>query len=76
MDDEELRFPDQRRSELESTIGELVERAQHVLSAQGRLRSLLRASQIVVKDLDLEQVLRHIAEAAVTLVERNTARSV
>lgn len=69
MDDEELRFPDQRRSELESTIGELVERAQHVLSAQGRLRSLLRASQIVVEDLDLEQVLRHIAEAAVTLVD-------
>ncbi|UTT54691.1 sensor histidine kinase [Microbacterium maritypicum] len=69
MDDEELRFPDQRRSELESTIGELVERAQHVLSAQGRLRSLLRASQAVVEDLELEQVLRHIVEAAVTLVD-------
>ncbi|WP_262000984.1 GAF domain-containing protein [Microbacterium sp. Mcb102] len=69
MDDESLQFPDQRRSELESTIGELVERAQRVLTAQGRLRSLLRASQIVVEDLELEQVLRHIAEAALTLVD-------
>lgn len=68
MDDEHLRFPDQRRSELERTIGELVDRAHRVLGAQGRLRSLLRASQAVVEDLELEQVLRHLAEAAVSLV--------
>lgn len=69
MDDEHLQFPDQHRSELERTIGELVDRAHRVLGAQGRLRSLLRASQAVVEDLELEQVLRHIAEAAVALVD-------
>lgn len=69
MTEEELRFPDQRRSELESTIGELVDRAHRVLKAQGRLRSLLRASQMVVEDLELGQVLRHIAEAALELVD-------
>ncbi|MCK2036780.1 GAF domain-containing protein [Microbacterium sp. SSW1-49] len=68
MTEEELRFPDQRRSELESTIGELVDRAHRVLKAQGRLRSLLRASQMVVEDLELGQVLRHIADAALELV--------
>ncbi|MFJ2541771.1 GAF domain-containing protein [Microbacterium sp. NPDC087589] len=36
---------------------------------QGRLRSLLRANQAVVEDIELEHVLRHIAEAAVALVE-------
>lgn len=69
MDEGHLNFPDKRRSELERTIGELVERAHRVLGAQGRLRSLLRASQAVVEDLELEQVLRHIAEAALTLVD-------
>lgn len=69
MEEGHLNFPDERRSELERTIGELVERAHRVLGAQGRLRSLLRASQAVVEDLELEQVLRHIAEAALTLVD-------
>ncbi len=69
MDDETLQFPDYRRSELERTIAELIDRAQQVLRAEGRLRHLLRATQIVVEGLDLEQVLRHIAEAAVTLVD-------
>lgn len=68
MDDEHLQFPEQRRSELERTIGELLDRARMVLTAEGRLRSLLRANQVVVENLELEQVLRHIAEAAVTLV--------
>ncbi|MEO8261617.1 MAG: GAF domain-containing protein [Pseudolysinimonas sp.] len=63
-----LGFPDAPRSELERTIEELVERAQTVLSTQGRLRSLLAANRAVVEDLDLEKVLRRIAEAAVTLV--------
>lgn len=73
MDDEYLKFPDQRRSELERTIGELVDRAHQVLGTQGRLRSLLRASRAVVEDLELEQVLRHIAEAALTLVDAQYA---
>ncbi|MFF5626167.1 GAF domain-containing protein [Microbacterium sp. NPDC012755] len=69
MNEESLSFPDHRRSELESTIGELLDRAQMVLNAQGRLRSLLQASRSVVTGLELPQVLRHIAEAAVTLVD-------
>ncbi len=69
MEEEGLRFPDQRRSELERTIGELLEHAQQVLTAQGRLRHLLRATQAVVEGLDLAEVLRHITEAAVALVD-------
>lgn len=69
MSDESSGFPDVPRLELESTIGELIERAQRVLAVQGRLRSLLHASRIVVEDLELEQVLRHIVEAARALVD-------
>lgn len=69
MEDGHLNFPDERRSELERTITEMVERAHRVLGAQGRLRSLLRASQAVVEDLELKRVLRDIAEAALTLVD-------
>ena len=64
-----IAFPDGPRSELERTIGELVERAEQVLRTQGRLRSLLQANRIVVEELELEQVLRRIAEAAVSLVD-------
>ncbi|MES1212655.1 MAG: GAF domain-containing protein, partial [Leifsonia sp.] len=63
-----LDFPDGPRTDLESTIQELVERAQRVLETQGRLRSLLQANRIVVEELELEQVLRRIAEAALALV--------
>ena len=64
-----IAFPDGPRSELERTIGELVDRAQEVLKTQGRLRSLLQANRVVVEELELEQVLRRIAEAAVALVD-------
>ena len=64
-----IAFPDGPRSELERTIGELVERAEEVLATQGRLRSLLQANRVVVEELELEQVLRRIAEAAVSLVD-------
>jgi signal transduction histidine kinase len=67
-DGAQLGFPDGPRSELERTIEELVERAQTVLQTQGRLRSLLQANRAVVEELDLEKVLRRIAEAAVSLV--------
>lgn len=73
MDDENLEFPARRRSELENTIGELVDRAHLVLATQGRLQSLLRANQVVVENLELEQVLRHIAEAALSLVDAQYA---
>lgn len=69
MADETPHVPDRRRSDLEKTIGELLDRAHLVVAEQGRLRSLLRASQAVVEDIELEHMLRHIAEAAVALVE-------
>lgn len=64
-----LEFPDGPRTDLETTIQELVDRAQRVLVTQGRLRNLLDANRIVVEELELEQVLRRIAEAAVALVD-------
>lgn len=62
-------FPDAPRSRLERTIEELIARAQEVLQTEGRLRSLVRANSLVVADLDLAQVLRRIAHAAVELVD-------
>jgi signal transduction histidine kinase len=63
-----LEFPDGRKSELDRSLAELMSNAQKVLEAQGRLRSLLRASQAVVEELDLPTVLRKIVGAAVELV--------
>ena len=66
---ERLEFPDAPRSDLERTIDELVTSAQRVLATQGRLRHLLDANRSVVEELELEQVLRRIVEAAVSLVD-------
>lgn len=66
--DESLTFPDVPRSNLEETIGRLVTEAQNVLTAESRLRSLLRATRIVADELDLPVVLERIVEAAVELV--------
>lgn len=63
-----LVFPDGPRSELDRLLAELVDTAQRVLATQGRLRSLLKATQAVVTEVDLEVVLRTIVEAAVDLV--------
>jgi len=63
-----LVFPDGRKAELDRTLAELMSNAQKVLETQGRLRSLLRASQAVVEELELPTVLRRIVEAAVELV--------
>jgi len=63
-----LTFPDLPRLELDQLLGQLVERAQEVMATQGRLRGLLRASQMVTRDLDLPAVLRRIVEAARDLV--------
>jgi signal transduction histidine kinase len=63
-----LDFPDGPRTDLETTIQDLVERAQRVLVTQGRLRALLQANRIVVEELKLEPVLRRIVEAALDLV--------
>lgn len=68
MEHEALQFPDVPRSELEKTIGSLISQAQRVLTAQGRLRALLRANRAVTEELDLDRVLTRIVEAAVVLV--------
>jgi signal transduction histidine kinase len=63
-----LTFPDLPRLELDQLLAQLVDRAHEVMAAQGRLRGLLRASQMVTRDLALPAVLRRIAEAARELV--------
>ena len=62
-----LRFPDIPKLELDELIDQLVERAQGVKRAQGRLRALLRAIETVAGDLALEVVLRNVVEAACDL---------
>jgi len=68
MGDADLRFPDIPRGELEKTIRELVDRAQRVLTVQGRLRALLEATRVITERLDLDQVLTRIVQTAVHLV--------
>lgn len=63
-----LTFPDLPRLELDQLLGQVVERAQEVLSTQGRLRGLLWANQVITGDLALPVVLRRIADAARELV--------
>ncbi|WP_394768941.1 GAF domain-containing protein [Lacisediminihabitans sp.] len=67
-EDDSLTFPDEPRAELDRALSELVDRAQEVLTTQGRLRALLRANQAVVAQLELPVVLRRIVESAVGLV--------
>lgn len=68
MTETRLSFPDGPRSALDQALSELVLNAQKVLATQGRLRSLLQASQAVAEELDLAAVLRRIVEVAVDLV--------
>ncbi|MGW7538766.1 GAF domain-containing protein [Amycolatopsis sp. NPDC054798] len=63
-----LTFPDQPRMELDQLLAQLVERAQEVMSTQGRLRGLLRATQTITTGLALPALLRRIVEAARQLV--------
>lgn len=62
-----LGFPDGPKLELDQLIDQLVERARGVQGAQGRLRALLRANEMVTGELSLETVLRHIVQAACAL---------
>ncbi|WP_159396478.1 GAF domain-containing protein [Amycolatopsis sp. AA4] len=68
-----LTFPDQPRMELDQLLGELVERAQEVISTQGRLRGLLRATQSLTGSLALPALLRRLVESACELVEARYA---
>ncbi|HEY9294432.1 MAG TPA: GAF domain-containing protein [Microlunatus sp.] len=72
-DDASLPFRTGPRLELEELIDQLVERAQGVRRAHGRLRALLRAIESVTGDLALEQVLRRIVHAARRLADAEYA---
>ena len=67
-DGHSIDFPDEPRGELDLALDNLVARARDVLKIQGRLRSLLRANQSVVEQLDLPVVLERIVASAVELV--------
>ncbi len=62
-----IRFPDVPKLELDQLIDQLVERAQDVKRAQGRLRALLHAIETVTGDLSLETVLRNVVQAGCDL---------
>ncbi len=62
-----LHFADVPKLELDELIDQLVERAQDVKRAQGRLRALLRAIETVTGDLALEVVLHNVVESACEL---------
>ena len=65
------------RLELDQLLTQLVARAQDVMAAQGRLRGLLAANQMIIGDLELPVVLQRIAQAACRLVNaRYTALGV
>jgi len=57
------------RLELDQLLSQLIGRAEDVLAAQGRLRGLLAANQMIIGNLALPVVLRRITEAACTLVK-------
>jgi signal transduction histidine kinase len=59
-----LTFPDVPRLGLDELLVQLVDRANGVLAAQGRLRGLLRANALIAGDLSLPVVLRQITGAA------------
>jgi signal transduction histidine kinase len=63
-----LVFPDLPRLALDQLLEQLVQRAQEVMTTQGRLRGLLHANQMIVGHLTLPVVLRRIVEAARELV--------
>jgi signal transduction histidine kinase len=66
--DQGLHFPDGPRAELDDALSDLMSAAQRVLATQGRLRSLLGATQAIVEQTDLPQILRRIVEVGTELV--------
>jgi GAF domain-containing protein len=63
-----LSFPDGPRLELDQLLAQLVDRAQEVMGTQGRLRGLLRANQLVARELSSSAVLQRTTDAARELV--------
>jgi GAF domain-containing protein len=68
-----LVFPQVARLELDELLEQLVARARDVQDTQGRLRGLLRAYLAVGRAEELDQVLRHMVEAARELVNAQYA---
>jgi two-component system, NarL family, sensor histidine kinase DevS len=68
-----LAFADIPRLELDELLVQLVDRANDVLAAQGRLRGLLRANALIAGDLSLPVVLRQITGAARGLLDARYA---
>ena len=66
-------FPQVARLELDQLLEQLIERARDVQATQGRLRGLLRANLEVARAVDVDQILRHILEAATSLVDAKYA---
>jgi GAF domain-containing protein len=66
-------FAQVRRLELDELLEQLIERARDVQATQGRLRALLRANQAVASAIELDDVLRHILDAARQLVDARYA---
>jgi signal transduction histidine kinase len=63
------RFPDVPKLELDQLLTQLIDRAQDVVTTQGRLRGLLRANQSIVGNLALPELLRLIVQAACELTK-------
>jgi signal transduction histidine kinase len=61
-------FADGPRLELDQLLTQLVSRAEDVIATQGRLRGLLAANKMIIGNMALPIVLRHIVEAACRLV--------
>ena len=59
--------PDGPKLELDQLLKQLIERAQDVVSTQGRLRGLLSANQAIVGNLSLPVLLQRTIEAACEL---------
>jgi GAF domain-containing protein len=68
-----LSFADAARLQFDEILEQLVRSARDVQSTQGRLRGLLRAYLAVARADNLDDVLRHIVEAAKTLVDAQYA---
>jgi signal transduction histidine kinase len=66
-------FADVPKLELDQLIDQLVASAEGVKQAQGRLRVLLRAVEMVNADLSLDHALEHIAEAACYVADAERA---
>ncbi len=64
----DVTFPQIARLELDDLLEQLVERAQDVMSTQGRLRGLLAATRAISSDLSLPVLLQRVVQSACDLV--------